>query len=116
MRAMIMTVTNEDFVKFAESKGLKKKTIQWTYAFRNAILPQVTGLSLSLAGVVGGAVLTETIFAYPGIGSLINISIRRLDYPVIQGCVLVIILSVCLANFLMDTLYPLLDPRIRYGE
>jgi len=116
MRAMVINIKNEDFVKFAEAKGLRKRTVVWSYVFRNALLPQVTGLSLSLASVVGGAILTETIFAYPGIGTLINLSIRRLDYPVIQGCVLVMILSVCIANFVMDIIYPLLDPRIRYGE
>jgi peptide/nickel transport system permease protein len=116
MRSMILTIKDEDFILMAEIKGLKKSYIMWKYAFRNAILPQFTGLALSLGNIVGGALLTEVIFSYPGIGWILYQSIRSLDYPVIQGCVMIIIFSVCTANFLMDLLYPLLDPRIGREE
>ena len=94
--------------------GIKERRILWGYAFRNAMLPQATGLAIAFGHVVGGALITEVIFAYPGIGWLIFNSIKGLDYPVIQGSVLLIILSVAVANFAIDTLYPLIDPRIRY--
>ena len=115
MRSMIMTVKGEDFIVLAEAKGLTRKRILWKHAFRNAILPQVTGLSLSLRNMVGGALLTEVIFAYPGMGYLIFTAITGLDYPLIQGAVLFIILITCSLNFAIDVLYPLVDPRIKYG-
>ncbi|MBO3809167.1 MAG: ABC transporter permease [Candidatus Brockarchaeota archaeon] len=115
MRAMMSTVKGEDYILMAEAKGLKKSKIMWSYAFRNAILPQVTGLSLSLGGIVGGAMITEALFSYPGIGWVIYSSIVNLDYPVIQGCVTLLIISVCTINLLVDLLYPILDPRIKYG-
>lgn len=115
MRSMIITVKGEDFVLMAYAKGLKEKTVMWRYAFRNAILPQTTGLAISLSHIVGGALLTEVIFAYPGIGWLIYTAITSLDYPVIQGSVLLVIVAVALANYFIDLVYPLIDPRIRYG-
>jgi len=116
MRSMMMTVKDEDFIFMAEAKGLKERYIMWKYAFRNAILPQVTGLAISLGRVLGGAVLTEIVFNYPGIGSLLYSSIYNMDYPLIQGCVLLLILTMCSVNLAVDLLYPFLDPRIRYGE
>jgi peptide/nickel transport system permease protein len=86
------------------------------YAFRNALLPQATGLAISLGHIVGGALITEVIFAYPGIGWLIYNAIKSLDFPVIQGAVLLIIFSVACANFVIDVTYPLIDPRIRYDQ
>ncbi len=114
MRSLITALKGEDYVLYAEAKGLPDRRILWGYAFRNALLPQVTGLAISLGGIVGGALITEVIFAYPGIGWLIYNSITSLDFPVIQGGVLLIIFSVALANFIIDILYPLIDPRIRY--
>ncbi len=116
MRSMITTVKGEDFLLMAEAKGLQKSHILWRYAFRNAILPQVTGLAISLSRIVGGALITEVIFAYPGIGSLTTSAIMSLDYPLIQGTVLLIILSVATANFAIEIVYPLIDPRIRAGR
>lgn len=116
MRSMIINVKGEDFILMAEAKGLRKNRILWKYAFRNAILPQVTGLALSLRNVVGGALLTEVIFAYPGVGYLIFTAITNMDYPLIQGAVLFLIFTTCFLNFAIDILYPLVDPRIRYGE
>jgi peptide/nickel transport system permease protein len=114
MRSLIATLKGEDYIHFAEAMGIKERRILWGYAFRNALLPQVTGLAISFGHIVSGALVTEVIFAYPGVGWLIFSSIKGLDYPVIQGSVLLIILSVALANFLIDIAYPLIDPRIRY--
>jgi peptide/nickel transport system permease protein len=116
MRSLIKTLKGEDFILNAEAMGLKENRILWGYAFRNALLPQATGLAISLGNIVGGALITEVIFAYPGIGWLIFNSIKTLDFPVIQGSVLLIIVGVAVANFLIDLAYPLIDPRIRHGE
>ncbi len=114
MRSLIISLKGEDYVLNAEAMGIGERRILWGYAFRNALLPQVTGLAISLGHIVGGALITEVIFAYPGLGYLIYNSIKSLDYPVIQGGVLLIIFSVALANFTIDVTYPLIDPRIRY--
>jgi peptide/nickel transport system permease protein len=113
MRSLITSLKGEDYILNAEAKGLKKGRILWNYAFRNALLPQTTGLAISLGNIVGGAIITEAIFAYPGIGWVIFNAIKGLDFPLIQGGVLLIILSVASANFIIDIAYPLLDPRIR---
>ena len=113
MRSLITGLRGEDYILLAEAKGLTERRIMWSYAFRNALLAQVTGLALSLGQVVGGALITEVIFAYPGVGWLIYNSIRGLDFPVIQGSVLLLIVAVASANLLIDLAYPLIDPRIR---
>jgi peptide/nickel transport system permease protein len=116
MRSLIVGLKGEDYILWAEAKGLPTKRIFWAYAFRNALLPQVTGLALSLGNIVAGALITETIFGYPGVGYLVYTAIKGLDFPVIQGCILLVILSVATANFLLDLAYPLIDPRIRYAS
>jgi peptide/nickel transport system permease protein len=115
MRSLIVSLKGEDYILWAEAKGLPRRRIFWAYAFRNALLPQVTGLALSLGNIVAGALITETIFGYPGVGYLVYTSIKGLDFPVIQGCILLVILAVATANFLLDLAYPLIDPRIRFG-
>jgi peptide/nickel transport system permease protein len=114
MRAMMVSVLGEDYVTFAEAKGLPPRRIFLWYGMRNALLPQVTLLALALGGVLGGAVLVEAMFSYPGIGTLLFSAIAGKDYFVIQGIVLMLILSLAAALFVIDLLYPLLDPRIRY--
>jgi peptide/nickel transport system permease protein len=116
MRSLITSLKGEDYILQAEAKGLTNRRILWAYAFRNAMLPQATGLAISLGHTVGGALITEVIFAYPGLGWLIYNSVTGLDFPVIQGCVLLIVFAVALANFAIDAVYPLIDPRIRYGQ
>jgi peptide/nickel transport system permease protein len=116
MRSLITSVKGEDYILQAEAKGLSSQRILWDYAFRNALLPQVTGLAISLGHIVGGALVTEVIFAYPGIGWLIFNAVKSFDFPVIQGSILLIILGVALANFIIDISYPLFDPRIRHGR
>jgi peptide/nickel transport system permease protein len=114
MRAMMTTVLGEDYLHMAEAKGLKPQTIFKDYALRNALLPQVTSLAISLATVMSGAVLVEVIFGYPGVGNLLFKAIAGNDYFVIQGISLFIILSIGIVLLLLDLIYPLIDPRIRY--
>ena len=116
MRSLIIALKGEDYILNAEAMGIREGRITWGYAFRNALLPQTTGLAIALGHIVGGALITEVIFAYPGVGYQIYNGIKSLDYPLIQGGVLLIILSVALANFVIDVVYPLIDPRIRFGS
>jgi peptide/nickel transport system permease protein len=112
MRGMMVTTVGEDYMTLAEANGLKERTIFLRYALRNACLPQVTALALSIGYVVSGSVLVEAVFAYPGIGSLLFRAISVSDYTLIHGLVFVIILAVGLVTLALDLLYPLLDPRI----
>jgi len=113
MRALMVNTLGEDFMSFAQAKGLRGRTIFFQYGLRNAMLPQVTGLAIALAGIMSGAILVEVVFAYPGIGFLLFRAISGNDYFVIQGVVLFIILSVGLSLLILDLLYPFLDPRIQ---
>lgn len=115
MRSLIISEQGQDYILWAEAKGLPRRRIFWRYAFRNALLPQTTGLALSLGHIVGGALITEVIFAYPGLGFLIYNAIKGLDFPVIQGTILLLVVSVAAINFILDLTYPLIDPRIRSG-
>ncbi|MEZ4737326.1 MAG: ABC transporter permease [Caldilineaceae bacterium] len=114
MRGMIISGLGEDYITFAEAKGLKGREIFLRYALRNALLPQVTALALSLGYIVSGAVLVEVVFGYPGVGTVLYQAIRTFDYFVIYGVVMMLILAIGLATLIMDLIYPLLDPRITY--
>jgi peptide/nickel transport system permease protein len=114
MRAMMITTQGEDYVTFADAKGLKPRTLFLRYAIRNALLPQATALALVLGHVVSGAVLVEVIFGYPGIGTVLYNAIRQSDYYLVQGIVFGVIVTLGIATFLLDLIYPLLDPRITY--
>ena len=114
MRGMMVTVQGEDYMTFAEAKGLKNRRLFFRYAVRNALLPQVTGLALSLSFIVSGSVLVELVFGFPGLGTLLARSISQLDYFMIYGIVFIIIVAIGIAMFIMDMIYPLLDPRISY--
>jgi peptide/nickel transport system permease protein len=114
MRGMMVTTMGEDYVLFAEGKGLRSLTIFTRYCLRNAILPQITALALALGQILSGAVLVEVIFGYPGIGTLLFQAIRENDHFLIQGIVFTVIVSLGLATLVLDLLYPLLDPRITY--
>jgi len=116
MRGMMVTTQGEDYVTFAEAKGLRSATIFFRYCVRNALLPQATGLALALGQIVSGAVLVEVIFGYPGIGTVLFQAIRENDHFLIQGIVFVVILALGFATLLLDALYPLLDPRISYRK
>ena len=115
MRSMISMIKGEDFVILAEAKGLPKREILWNYAARNAILPQLTGLALSLSRIFTGALITEVIFGYPGLGTLLVTAIRNLDYFLLQGTIMLSIFAVATANLLVEIFYPLVDPRIRHS-
>jgi peptide/nickel transport system permease protein len=114
MRAMMVTNEGEDYMLFAEAKGLKGRTRFLHYGLRNSLLPQVTALALSLGFILSGSILVEVVFGYPGIGTMLYHAIRETDYYVIQGTVLLIIVSIAFATLLVDLTYPLLDPRITY--
>ena len=104
----------EDYVVLAEAKGLKAPTVFLRYCMRNAVLPQVTALALALGQILSGAVLVEVIFGYPGIGTLLYQAIRESDHFVIQGIVFTVIVALGLTTFVLDVVYPWLDPRISY--
>ena len=115
MRSMAIYELGSDYVDFSRGLGISNNRIV-RYIFRNAMLPQITGLALSIGTLVGGALITEVVFSYPGIGSLLFTAIRQNDYPVIQGITLLIMVAVLLANFLMDIAYGFIDPRIRAAQ
>ena len=113
MRNAMLSTLSEDYVLMAQAKGLPDRRVMLMYAARNAILPNITGFALSLGFVVGGALLTEIIFSYPGIGFALLQAVQSEDFPLMQGIFLVITLAVLGANFLADILYVVLDPRVR---
>ncbi|WP_322724271.1 ABC transporter permease [Streptomyces spongiae] len=113
MRNMMITTVAEDYVTLAEAKGLSRRRVLLAYAARNAMLPQIAGLAISIGTVVGGSLLAEAVFAYPGVGYLFYQAVVNLDYPLMQALFLTISLSVLLANFIADSVYVLLDPRTR---
>jgi peptide/nickel transport system permease protein len=114
MRGLMVNTIGEDYMLLAEAKGLKNSRILWWYAVRNAIPPQLTQLAITLGHVVSGSILVEIIFAYPGLGYLLYMSITNSDYTVIQGITLILAVSVGLAVLIIDLLYPRLDPRVTY--
>jgi peptide/nickel transport system permease protein len=116
MRAMMVSVQHDDYVQFADAKGLKSRTVFWRYAGRNALLPQVTALGLTIGHILSGALLVEIVFGYPGIGGVLYHSIRAYDYFAIQGVVFGVIVSITLATLALDLIYPKIDPRISYAR
>lgn len=113
-RSTMLEVLSQDYVRTAKAKGLVQRVVINKHAFRNALIPVVTITGLQLGTLMAGAVLTETVFTWPGIGSLLVTSILARDYPVVQGAVLLIAISFILINLLVDMLYGAIDPRIRY--
>jgi len=116
MRGMMISGWGEDYIAFAEAKGIPEGQIFTRYALRNALLPQTTALALSMGFVVSGAVLVEVVFGYPGVGTVLYRAIQTFDYFVIYGVVIMLILAIGLATLILDLIYPLLDPRIVYQE
>jgi peptide/nickel transport system permease protein len=112
MRGMMVTIEGEDYMILAQAKGLKPFYVLYRYMIRNAMLPQMTALAVSVGTLVGGAILVEVIFVYNGMGTLVYSAIRNADYAVIQGTSFVLILTSALAVLLIDLTYPLIDPRI----
>lgn len=112
-RAAMLEVMNEDFVLVARAKGLSRNRILYYYIIRNALVPIVTVVGLQFGALLAGAIITETVFTYPGLGLLIVENIYKRDYPVVQGALLFAAISVALTNMGVDLLYPLIDPRMR---
>ena len=113
MRNMMVTVSSEDYVTVAQAKGLPERRVMFGYAARNAVLPSISGFALSLGFIVGGTLVTELVFSYPGIGYVLFQAIGSKDYPLMQGVFLIITLSVLVANMVADFAYAFLDPRTR---
>jgi peptide/nickel transport system permease protein len=114
-RSLMVELLLEDFVRTARAKGLAARVVFYKHALRNALPPLATVIGLRLGLLVGGAVITETVFAIPGLGRMIVYAVNTRDFPVVQGGVLLIALAVIAVNFAVDLLYLLLDPRIRYA-
>ena len=115
MREMSIYELNTDYVNYSKSLGIKESKII-RYVFRNAMLPQITGLALSLGTMVGGALIVEIVFSYPGVGTWLFNGIRQQDYPLIQGGTLLVTMAVLTANFFIDIIYSFVDPRIKASQ
>lgn len=115
MKSLANTTADEDFVQFARYRGISEAKIGVSYVFRNCILTQITALAMSLGGVFGGSIMTEIIFGYPGVGSLVQNAILQSDYNMILGCITISIVAISTATLIVDLVYPFIDPRIRYG-
>ena len=116
VRASLLEVFNEDYIRAANARGLLPSTVIWKHALKNAALPVVTILGMQLGALLAGAVITETVFSWPGVGQLTIDAIQKRDYPVIQSCVLLISLSYVFVNLLTDLAYVYLDPRVSLSE
>jgi peptide/nickel transport system permease protein len=114
-RASMLDILSEDYIRTARSKGLPETVVVFKHALRNALVPILTVLGLTLALMIGGAVVTETVFNLPGLGNLVVRAVLRRDYPVIQGALLVIAAVYVIINFVIDVLYVWVDPRVRHG-
>ncbi len=113
MRSLVSNVVTEDYVIYAELAGVKSRRILSSYVMRNALVPQVTGLAISLGGIFNGAVITEKVFGYPGVGSLLVDAVYAGDYGLVLGVTTISILGVSIGVLAIDLLYPLLDPRVK---
>lgn len=116
VRATLLETLNEDYIRTARAKGMSERVVIWRHAMRNALLPVITILGLQLGVLLGGAVITEVVFSWPGLGQLTIESIQKRDYPVVQACVLLISLTYVVVNTLTDLVYGWLDPRVRLEE
>jgi ABC-type dipeptide/oligopeptide/nickel transport system permease component len=113
VRTSMIGELSSDYLRTARAKGLSERAVLYRHAFPNAVIPIVTILGLQFGTLLAGTIVTESIFAWPGIGRLTVQAIQARDYPLLQGCILVIALSYVVVNFLTDVIYSLVDPRIR---
>jgi peptide/nickel transport system permease protein len=116
MRNMMLTVLDEDYITVAQAKGMPNGRVLWRYAARNAMLPQLSSFALSIGFIVGGTIVMEMVFSYPGVGKLLLDATTAKDYPLMQGLFLIITLAVLCANIIADMAYAILDPRTRQME
>ncbi|WP_432164716.1 ABC transporter permease [Streptomyces sp. bgisy031] len=116
MRNVMVTTVSEDYVLLARAKGLRERRVMLRYAARNALLPNVTGLAMALGGILGGVVIAEIVFTYPGMGYLLFQAVSGHDFPLMQTIFLMITLAVLVANLIADSIYVLLDPRTREAQ
>jgi peptide/nickel transport system permease protein len=110
----MLEVISQDYIRTARAKGVMERAVVLRHGLKNALIPIVTVVGVQAGYLLGGAVLTETVFAWPGVGTLMVQGILARDFPLVQGCVLVVALSFVLVNLAVDLLYAWLDPRIRY--
>jgi peptide/nickel transport system permease protein len=115
VRSAMLDVLGADYVRTARAKGVDEQRVVWRHALRNALLPTVTVLGLQFGAFIGGAVVTEGVFNYPGLGTLVLSSVTTRDYTVLQGAILLIVASFTLVNLAVDLLYAFLDPRVQYS-
>ncbi len=115
LRASLLGELKADYVRTARSKGLRERDVVGVHVLRNALLPFVTVVGLMMANFIGGTVITEAVFTYPGLGRLLIQAIGTRDYPLIQGCILFILIIFVVINVLVDVLYAYIDPRIEYS-
>jgi peptide/nickel transport system permease protein len=115
LRSSILEALDADYVKTARAKGLRERVVITTHVLRNALIPSVTLLGLSIGGLMGGTVILEKVFALPGAGALLIDSINARDYPVVQGATMIFAAMVILVNLATDIVYSVLDPRVRFG-
>jgi peptide/nickel transport system permease protein len=114
-RSSMLEVLRQDYIRTARAKGLREKLVVFKHAFKNGLIPVITVVGMTLGQLLGGAVITETVFSLPGIGQLVITAIRNRDYPMVQGVIMFIAMTYVCANLLVDTLYGWLDPRIKYA-
>jgi len=113
-RSSMLEVLSQDYIRTARSKGLSERLVVYKHALKNSLIPVVTVVGTQFGYLLGGVIIVETIFAYPGVGRLLYTSIYQRDYPLVQGSVLTLAFAFCLVNLIVDILYLFLDPRIRY--
>lgn len=115
MRSQMLEAMGQDYIRTANAKGLSERAVVFKHALKNALIPVVTYIGIDLGVLMGGAILTETVFSWPGVGREIFLAVGQRDWPVVMGGVIIIVLIVMIVNLLVDISYAILDPRIRYG-
>ena len=116
MRSQLLEVMNQDYIRTAKAKGLSRRDIIWHHALKNALIPVVTYIGIDFGGMLAGAILTETVFNWPGVGYEIYRAVTQRDWPIVLGGVTVVVVVVMVINLLVDVSYAFLDPRIRFGS
>ena len=116
VRAMVLESLRQDYIRTARAKGLSERVVVVRHGLRNALLPTVTIMGLQFGNLLGGAAVTETVFSWPGLGKLMVDAINLHDFPQVQACILLLATTYVLVNLLVDVLYGVIDPRIRYAQ